>query len=228
MADRKTRDFRTEAFVLKRTNYREADRILTIITPLGQKSVLARGVRKEKSKLAGAVEPFSLTEMNLHEGKGELLTLTGARCRKFYGNILKDFNRLEVASEIMKKVMRASDSVDSPEYFVITRQCLEALNNGGDTGVILTWFYLNLAKTNGEEINLHFDMNGETLRENERYVWDSTELVLRLEPKGKIGGNEIKMLRLMLSAKLGLVLRVKEAKELVNELLFVAKTLNQL
>ena len=228
MADKKIKDFKTDAFVLRRTNYREADRILTIISPIGQKSVIAKGVRKEKSKLAGAVEPFSLTEMNLHEGKSELLTLTGARCKKFYGEILKDFSRLEVASEIMKKVIRATSSIDSPEYFELVRQCFEALEARGDNNVILTWFYLNLARTNGEEINLHFDTDGKILSEYERYVWDSTELALKPEPKGRIGVNEIKMLRLMLAAKLGLVLRVKEAKEMTEELLFVAKTLNQL
>ena len=117
-----TRDIKTDAIVLKRTNFGETDRILTILTPLGRKSALAKGVRKERSKLAGAVEPFSLTEVNLHEGKGELLVVTSAKCKKFYSNLLKDFTRLEVASEILKKVMRASNMADSPEYF-------ELLNN---------------------------------------------------------------------------------------------------
>ena len=223
-----TRDIKTNAIVLKRTNFGETDRILTILTPLGRKSALAKGVRKERSKLAGAVEPFSLTEVNLHEGKGELLVVTSAKCKKFYSNLLKDFTRLEVASEILKKVMRASNMADSPEYFELLKQCLEELNNGADVEMVLTWFYLNLAKVNGEDINLHFDTNGEVLRKDGRYAWDTTEAALKNDPAGKISENEIKMLRLMVSAKLSLVLKVKNVREMVPELLFIAKALNQL
>ena len=43
-----------------------------------------------------------------------------------------------------------------------------------------------------------------------------------------IGASEIKMMRLMLAAELGLVLRVKEAEPMMPELLYIAKTLNQL
>lgn len=51
--------YRTQAVVLRRTNYGEADRILQLLTPDGRRSVMARGVRKEKSKLAGGVELFA-------------------------------------------------------------------------------------------------------------------------------------------------------------------------
>lgn len=47
------RDVKTLAYVMRRTNYGEADRILNLITPEGKMSAIAKGVRKEKSKLAG-------------------------------------------------------------------------------------------------------------------------------------------------------------------------------
>ena len=37
---------RTKAIVLRRTNHGEADRILTLLTPLGQRNAIARGVRR--------------------------------------------------------------------------------------------------------------------------------------------------------------------------------------
>lgn len=224
----KNSEIKTEAIVLKRTNYREADRILMLITPFGKKTALAKGVRKEKSKLAGSVEPFTITEMNLHEGKSEFLIVTGARCKKFYANLLKDLNKLEAASEILKKIMRASDAVDNPEHFELTKECFDALNDGADEEIVLAWFYLNLARTGGEEMNLHFDVEGKPLKEDERYVWDSIERTMRRDEKGEIGANEIKMLRLMVSAKLALILRVKEAKDMAAELLYIAKSLNQI
>ena len=59
------KDIRTQGFVLKRTNYGEADRILNIITPLGKYAVIAKSVRKSRSKLAGSIEMFSLIDFNI-------------------------------------------------------------------------------------------------------------------------------------------------------------------
>ncbi|MET0980164.1 MAG: DNA repair protein RecO, partial [Candidatus Saccharimonadales bacterium] len=63
---------RTRAIVLRRTNFGEADRILQLLTPDGKKSVMARGVRREKSKLAGGIELFAVCDVVITEGKGSL------------------------------------------------------------------------------------------------------------------------------------------------------------
>ena len=52
------KDIRTKSIVLRRTNYGESDRILNLLTENGVISVIAHGVRKEKSKLAGGIELF--------------------------------------------------------------------------------------------------------------------------------------------------------------------------
>ena len=75
---------RTKAIVLRRTNYGEADRIVTLLTPLGQRSVMARGVRREKSRLAGSIELFAVSDVVLRRGKGDLYVLTQARLENFY------------------------------------------------------------------------------------------------------------------------------------------------
>ena len=76
-------DTRTLAYVLRRTNYGEADRILNLLTPEGKISAMARGVRKEKSKLASNIEMFCLIDLNVHEGKGNLAVVTSAKSLKF-------------------------------------------------------------------------------------------------------------------------------------------------
>ena len=51
----------TDGIVLSRVNYGEADRIIKLLTPeAGKLSLMARGVRKPKSKLAGGIELFSI------------------------------------------------------------------------------------------------------------------------------------------------------------------------
>ena len=87
-------DIKTLAYVLRRTNYGEADRIINLITPEGKMSAIARGVRKEKSKLAGGIEMFSLIELNINRGKSELGVVTSARMLKYYDKLLMDFRRM--------------------------------------------------------------------------------------------------------------------------------------
>ena len=61
----------TSAIILKRVDYGEADRILTLLTPdHGKLSLMAKGVRKIKSKLAGGIELFSISTITFAEGRG--------------------------------------------------------------------------------------------------------------------------------------------------------------
>ena len=71
---------KTEAVVLRSMRYGEADRILHLYTPnRGRVSAIAKGVRRARSRFGGRLEPFFRLRMDLHEGRGELLTVTGAQ-----------------------------------------------------------------------------------------------------------------------------------------------------
>lgn len=218
------KDIRTKAIVLRRTNYGETDRILNVLTPSGKMSILAKGVRKERSKLAGGIEMFSLSEITVHEGRGELAILTSARTKEFYQGVLANFDRMETASEIIKRVARASEQVDSTEYFSVVVQALRAINRGSNLSLVTTWFYFNLVRIGGEQVNLYTDTEGNGLDAALNYTWDITEKALRVSTSGKISANEIKMMRLMLSSELSLALRVNGAEEMVDELLYIAKS----
>lgn len=65
--------------VLKRVDYGEADRIITVLSQSGGKfSLLAKGVRKPKSKLAGGIEPFCINSVTYLQSPRELKTLISA------------------------------------------------------------------------------------------------------------------------------------------------------
>lgn len=223
-----SKDFKSEAIVLKRTNYGEADRILQIITPAGKMAVMAKAVRKEKSRLAGGIEMFCLSDIVLHKGNSDLSVLTSAKMKEFYKGILADLDRIELASEILKKISRAADMTDSEDYFSLAKQCLTALDKHANSALIEAWFYLNLANICGEQVNIITDTRGEKLQADQQYTWDSTENALRVAKGGKIGANEIKMMRLMLSADLSLILRVAGKDEMAGEILYIAKAVNQI
>lgn len=72
------RSFTTDAIVLKRFNYDEADRVLTVLTlERGMATALAKAVRRQTSKLRAVVEPFMLVRLTLHEGRTWLLLTEG-------------------------------------------------------------------------------------------------------------------------------------------------------
>jgi len=218
---------RTKSYVLRRTNFGESDRILNLITPEGKISVLAKGVRKEKSKLAGGIELFCLSDIVVHEGKGDLKILTSAKLLKFYQNLLTSLQKMELASLILKRISVVSEHKNSPDFFKIVDQTLAALNNNVDLGLVETWFWLNLVKASGGEVNLYRDTSGEKLSPEKTYLWDSTEEALKEHPSGNITANEIKLLRLALSADLNILTRVKNIEPSLPAILYIAKSVSQ-
>ena len=203
------KDLRTPALILRRTNYGEADRILNLITPKGKISAIAKGVRKEKSKLAGGIEMFSLSDLTIHLGKSELGTITSARMTTYYSNILNNLESIELASKILKQINSAAETIESPAFFNLTNDSLSALNNNLNPTLIETWFHLNLNKLLGSELNLYRDINGEKLQPEKIYLYDSTENAFVEHPAGNFNANDIKLLRLMLTSPLPVVSRVK-------------------
>ena len=76
------RTYKTEAIVLRSLRFAEADRILHLYTSeRGRIGAIAKGVRKTKSRFGARLEPLSHVELMLHEGAGELQTVTGVDLR---------------------------------------------------------------------------------------------------------------------------------------------------
>lgn len=211
-------DLRTHAIVLRRTNYGESDRILNLLTPEGKISALAKGVRKEKSKLAGGIELFSISDVVVHQGRGNLAILTSAKLLKFYSNILSDITKLELASDCLKKVEKASEQVDNPEYFDLIKQVFSGLHQNMSPELVKIWFTLNLTQAIGEDINLSTDVSGAPLLPDQRYFWDGAESALRGDPDGIITATQIKLARLILTSNLVTIAHINNVDELIQPL----------
>lgn len=219
----KNNDVRTKAFVLRRTNYGEADRIVNFLTPLGKISAIAKGVRREKSKLAGNIEMFCLSEITVHHSqKSDLGILTSARMQKSYSNIITDLSALELASQILKLINRVSEDVKNAVFFDLVQQSFEAINNGVDLQLIKLWFKLNLAQATGTPINFYRDVNGDKLKSDQKYFWDEVENALRPDPQGNLSANEIKLARLLVTNKLATATRVQNITEFLPALAVIA------
>lgn len=189
---------RTRAIVLRRTNYGEADRVLQLLTPDGKRSVMARGVRREKSKLAGGIELFAISDVVIGEGKGELGVLTSSRLVQFYGNILKDYDRMQFGYTVIKLVAKASEMMDEPDWYDVLSEVLMGLDALKiDLELVQTWFYLRYASLMGHELSLERDIDGKKLSSDLKYRYDESEQGLREVSNGEINSDHIKLLRLI-------------------------------
>lgn len=216
---------RRRAIVLRRTNYGEADRILELLTPEGRLSVIARGVRKEKSKLAGGIELFAICDVVIGEGKGDLGLLTSARLVHFYRHILEDYDRMQFAYESLAHVTKASVSLDESEWYDITVEVLSGLNVATvSLALIQTWFYIRIAQLLGDELNVVRDCNGEFLSQNTAYRYDSQEKGFIEDAKaGVIRAEHIKILRLCAAKPLSVIVQVGGMSEYISDCLYVAR-----
>ncbi len=119
-----------QGVVLSRTEYGEADRIITFLTPdMGKVRVMAKGVRKQKSKLAGGVELFSISDITYIQGRGDLHTLVSSRLVTHYGNIVTDLDRTMFGYEMLKILTRVLEDEGGPEFYELLIVSLEILNN---------------------------------------------------------------------------------------------------
>ena len=92
-----SRSYATDAVVLRSIRFGEADRVLHLYTAeRGRIGAVAKGVRKTKSRFGARLEPLSHVELELHQGSGELQTITGVQLRRSHQAARDDYYRLSV------------------------------------------------------------------------------------------------------------------------------------
>jgi len=221
--------YRTEAIILRRTNYGEADRILNLLTPeRGKVSAIAKGVRKAKSKLAGGLELFATCDLTLLSGKSDMFTVSSARLVKFYGDILKDYDRMQLAYELIRLINRATETVSEPEFYYLLRDSFVYLNElSVDYRVVEVWFRLRFAAALGVGLNLAATANGERLEADERYTFDFGDMAFRPHPSGRFDSARIKLLRLAQAKDPAILRQVSGLTDVLDDCLWLVRALNQ-
>src|SRR5882672_1069462 len=91
------RSYTTEAVVLRSFRLGEADRVLHLYTlDRGRVGAVAKGVRKTKSRFGARLEPLSHVDLMLHQGSGELQTVTGVELIRPHSAAREDYYRFSV------------------------------------------------------------------------------------------------------------------------------------
>lgn len=109
----------TEAVVLRSIRYGEADRILHLYTPdRGRLAAIAKGVRRSRSRFGARLEPFFHVHMVLHEGRGELHTVTGVDTIGTHAGLRDHAHTLAAAAHACDAVSRLFETEEPhPDVF---------------------------------------------------------------------------------------------------------------
>ncbi len=202
--------YQTKGIILKRVDYAEADRILTLFTPdRGKVSVIAKGVRKPKSKLAGGIELFSVCNIGAIKGRRDIDTLISTRLENHFENIIKDYDCLQLAYDVLRLMDSITDEEAGEEYFYVLESVLELLDDVRmNDSVAMSWFYMQIMKLNGSEPSLLKDIHGNNLEADATYTFSTEDGGFFLSESGVFGADEIKAWRVFLSADVSGLKRV--------------------
>lgn len=147
------------ALVLSRTEYREADWIVTLFTDQsGKVSALARGARKSRKRFGGSLEPLHTLRVEFSSrGGGELYTLHNAQIERPRAALLEELGALSAAGRALSWVRRAAPNhTPEPVLWHALGACLDALSQTKEypPGTILGAFGLRMLETLGWGLGL--------------------------------------------------------------------------
>ena len=119
--------------MLRSIRYGEADRIVHLYTPgRGRLAAIAKGVRRARSRFGARLEPFMQIAVVLHEGRGELHTVTGADTIDARPGLRDSAAALDAAARACDAVSRLFETDDPhPEVYALLANQLSLLAGGG-------------------------------------------------------------------------------------------------
>ncbi len=173
------------AFILQQRKYRETSLIIDALTrDFGRISLLAKGVRKAKSKTAGILQPFIPLTIS-YVGKAELKTLVDVERRAcsrqacgihtIPGDMSQPFSDIKglalycgfYINELVGCFLHKYDP--HPEVFSYYGECLSALADGSGMEAALRLFELNLLECAGYGLQLEYDENEKAVESFKKY-----------------------------------------------------------
>lgn len=127
---REQRAFKTEGIILKRSNYGEADKILTVYTKYhGKVRAIAKGVRKLTSRKAGSLELFNHTVLFLVKGKN-MDIITETQCINLFKSWRRNLNKVGLAYYFCELVDKLTpDNQPNQIVFDILKEHLETMDS---------------------------------------------------------------------------------------------------
>lgn len=141
----------TQAIVLRRADYREHDRMLTLLSPsMGRVEAVCRGCKRPQSPLLAASEWFALGEYVLYAGRGRM-NVSSCNVTESFFPLRADYDRLKYATYLLS----VTEAVAQPgeravELFTLLARSLSRLAyTDRDAQAVSAAFLLHLSAISG-------------------------------------------------------------------------------
>jgi len=139
-----------QGIVLRSYAFGEADRVVVLLSPnRGKLRTVAKGVRRTKSRFGGRLEPFTLVDLVVYEGRN-LDTITQVSVIAAYPRLRTDLDAV-LAAGTMAEVADLVAQEDEParSLFLLLRRGLETLEAAGPHPDLVTAYLLKAAEVIG-------------------------------------------------------------------------------
>ncbi len=136
----------TDAIVLTRFDYGEADRIMTLFTPAhGKFKVIAKGVRRPTSRLGGALEPLAELRVALARGR-TFDVVTQVEVSQAWLHLRDSLESAATAWYLAELADRSLEERHEAEgLYALLKHAYELLDAGMDPGRVARWYEMHLA-----------------------------------------------------------------------------------
>lgn len=135
--------YRDQGIVLRGIKLGESDRILSVLTQNnGRIRVVAKGVRKAKSRFGGRTDAFTHVDLQLYSGR-DLDIVTQAEILTRYPKLRADYDAFTAASAMADAVERTTPERErNVRLFVLLKSGLQALQDGSTDPGLLAYAFL--------------------------------------------------------------------------------------
>lgn len=149
----RSRLYKTEGIVLRGLDLGEADRVLTVLTPyLGKLRVIAKGVRRPRSRIGGGLEPLGAVDLVLAVGR-TFDVVTQSQLRDPHLGLRADLHATAAAWYLAELADRfCEERAESAAAFDLLGAGLSALDTaptGAAREAIARWYELHLLDVMG-------------------------------------------------------------------------------
>lgn len=140
----------TDAIVLSRFDYGEADRIMTLFTPThGKLKAIAKGVRKPTSRLGGALEPLAELRVALARGR-TFDVVTQVEVSHAWLRLRDSLESTATAWYLAELADRSIEERHETEgLYALLRRAYELLDAGMASHRVARWYEMHLADEMG-------------------------------------------------------------------------------
>lgn len=163
----------TQGIVLRHADYREHDKMLTLLSPgLGRVDALCRGCKRPGSPLLAASEWFALGEYVLFAGKGKM-TVVSCNLQESFYPLRTDYDRLKYATYLLALAEAAAQPGErAAELFTLLARSLSRLCYGDqDPQAVSAAFLLHFAAISGYRPRLSHCIRCGRRMENAEIRW---------------------------------------------------------